>query len=67
MKQEVWWMQSLMTGKYWLLYHLIKHKNDMRTHAALQTEAIAVDCFELSNLRFKGLNLFDAWIFKGLI
>ena len=39
----------------------------MRAHAALQTEAIAVDCFELSNLRFKGLNLFDSWIFKGLI
>ena len=65
MKQEVWWVQSLMTGKYWLLYHL-KHKNDMRARAALQTEAIAVDCFELSNLRFKGLNLFDAWIFKEL-
>ena len=41
MKQEVWWVQSLM--KVLELLYFIKHKNDMHAPAALQK--LQVVCF----------------------
>ena len=47
MKQEVWWVQSLMTVRVIILYSM-KYKNDMHAPAS------HLDClaFELSKLRF---------------
>ena len=54
-KQEVWWMQSLMIA--WVV-NLIKQKNDMHASTTLQ---------KLSCLKFRGLHLFDQFLKKGLI
>ena len=65
MKQEVWWVQSLMKVYYELLY-LIKHSTVMKC-MYLQLSRSYTDClaFELSKLRFRGHNLFDGYFTIG--
>ena len=63
MKQQMWWVQSLMKV---YVATFIRHKNDMHVPAALQKLTIGGLVFELSKLKFRARNLDDG-LLKGLI